>query len=298
MNGIIFDIARFCLQDGPGIRTVVFFKGCPLRCVWCHNPESLSTGEQLLYRAHKCVGCGLCEKACKAGAHRFADGVHEVDFNKCTTCGACVDTCCYGALEIIGKEMTVQQVMDSLEVDRPYYGSDGGVTFTGGEPMLQFEFACALAKAIKESGLNLCIETSGCAPREQFERIAPYVDLFLYDYKATDEAEHKSLIGASNGLLLQNLARLNALHKRIVLRCPLVPGVNDSQAHLRAIAALPKQYDRIEAVEIMPYHSLGETKRAQLGQMESLPDTEQAGAAQKQQWLEKLLAYGCKAKIY
>lgn len=296
-KGTIFDIQRLCLHDGPGIRTVVFFKGCPLRCIWCHNPESLSKQKDFIFRAHKCAGCRVCEKVCEYGVHRFIGNSHIVNFEKCVKCGKCIEVCCYEALSILGSEKTVQEIIDLIKTDIPYYSDDGGVTFSGGEPMFQPEFAIALAAAVKNEGINLCIETCGFAHSGHYEKIAPYVDLFLFDYKATDDDIHKKLTSVSNGLILKNLELLDSLNKRIILRCPLVPGINDSTSHFEGIARIAKTYKMICKVEIIPYHKLGETKRIQMGQPETLPDVSQASEALKQEWLKQLNSFGIDAAI-
>ncbi len=297
IKGKIFDIQRFCIHDGPGIRTTVFFKGCPLRCIWCHNPESISMQKELIYRSHKCIGCRMCEKVCNYGVHHFDEGYHVVDYEKCTKCGRCIEICCYEAVSLVGREMSVREVMDSIKIDIPYYSNDGGVTLSGGEPMFQPQFALALAEAIKKEGINLCIETCGLAPAEQFIKIAPYVDLFLYDYKATSESIHKELTGASNKLILENLDLINSMDKKIILRCPLIPGINDSKDHLKGIADTARKYRNICKVEILPYHRMGETKRIQIGKAESLPHINQPSKEQKFEWLRQLEDYGCKAEI-
>jgi glycyl-radical enzyme activating protein len=296
ISGTIFDIQRFCLHDGPGIRTLIFFKGCPLRCIWCHNPESLCREKEFIYRAHKCVGCRACELVCDKGVHSFNGYKHLVDYKKCDKCGKCVEACCYEAVSILGYKVSIQEIMDSIRTDIPYYKTDGGVTLSGGEPMFQPDFAIALAMAIKSEGINLSMETCGYASSEQFEKIAPYIDLFLYDYKATDDAMHKEFTGVSNKLIIKNLDLLNSLGKKIVLRCPLIPNVNDSTEHLKGIAKMARLYPMIQKVEILPYHRMGETKRIQMGAAESLPEVGPATEVQKQKWLNQLKAFGCEAK--
>lgn len=292
-SGAIFDIQRFSLHDGPGIRTTVFLKGCPLRCLWCHNPEALSFGKDFLYRASKCVGCGACAKACKYGVHSFHSGEHDVLYKNCAKCGACAQVCCYGAVEVIGYSVTVGELMEEIEKDAPYYKNGGGVTLSGGEPMAQAPFALCLAKAVKERDINLCVETSGYAANEDFEKIAPYVDTFLYDYKATDSQEHKNLTGVGNALIRQNLGLINDLGKDIVLRCPLVPGVNDSPEHLRGIAETAAGHAMIKKVELLPYHKMGELKYTQLGDTKERPVISVPTQQLKQQWIETLKSLNC-----
>jgi glycyl-radical enzyme activating protein len=297
VKGTLFDIQRFCLHDGPGIRTNIFFKGCPLRCVWCHNPESYRKQKELIYRAHKCQGCRACERVCPNGAHKFDRNIHIVEFEKCAQCGMCLEVCCYEAVSILGYEMTVDEVIDSVRTDLPYYRSGGGVTFTGGEPMMQPKFAIQLAEALKKEGIHLCIETCGFTNSEYFEQIMPYVDCFLYDYKATDDVLHKKLTGVSNRLILKNLELINSSGKEIILRCPLIPGINDSDEHLAGIAGIFKRHDMIKRVEVMPYHRMGETKRIQLGCNAALPDIKEASEEEKGKWLQKLRNLGCNAII-
>ena len=296
MQGIIFDIQRLCVQDGPGIRTTVFFKGCPLSCLWCHNPESISTGPQLIFRAHKCMGCGACCGVCPSGAQRF-DGSRRIDFDLCRLCRRCCAVCCYDALEILGKSMTVSQVLQSVQVDRPYFGATGGVTLSGGEPMAQFPFALALAGQLKVEGFHVAMETCGFASKAHFRQIAPFVDLFLFDYKATGVGEYLRLTGVGQAAILENLHLLGALGKEIILRCPMIPGCNDSRQHFEAIAELSRSVAGIREVHILPYHRVGETKRRQLGKAEVLPDITPPDAALRVQWLRTLRELGCEGKI-
>jgi glycyl-radical enzyme activating protein family len=297
IKGTIFDIQRFCLQDGPGIRTVIFFKGCPLKCIWCHNPEGLSKQKDFIYYAHKCAGCQACKLVCEKGVHNFKRGKHLVDYKKCDKCGKCVEVCCYGAVSIIGHRVTIKEIIDSARIDVTYNTTGGGVTLSGGEPMFQPQFVIKLAMAIKNEGINLCMETCGFASSENFKKIAPYIDLFLFDYKATDEVMHKEFTGVSNKLIIKNLGLLNSLGKKIVLRCPLIPGVNDSTVHLKGIARIANRYQMIKKVEILTYHRMGETKRIQMGKAESLPKVNRALDEQKKEWLSQLKDYGCSVPI-
>lgn len=265
MYGTVFNIQHFSLNDGPGIRTVVFLKGCPLDCGWCHNPEGKAAGAQLLFNPKACVGCGRCAAVCPQQAHRFENGEHRLDRTQCTVCGACAAACPNGALEVLGRRCSVEDVMAELAKDDIFFGKVGGVTFSGGEPFSQPLFLLSLLKRCREKGYAVCVETSGFANGEDIDACAAYVDRFLFDIKETDPRRHRQWVGVDNERILANLARLNRLQATVVLRCPIIPGVNDRREHFEAIAALADQYDAVEGVELMPYHPLGLAKAAQIG---------------------------------
>lgn len=235
--------------------------------------------------------------ACKTGAHFIENGKSEVDFSRCNTCGACEAVCCYGASEILGKEMSVEQILDEISPDISYYDDEGGITLSGGEPLLQGDFAIALSKAAKSRNIHICVETSGYGNKSVLKELSKYVDLFLFDYKATGDSLHKSLTGASQRVILGNLKLLDLLGANIVLRCPMIPSINDTYHHLRAIARLKKALKSISAVEILPYHRMGESKRESIGDVQGnfklVPPSEE----QKLEWLKQLEAMGCLAYI-
>jgi pyruvate formate lyase activating enzyme len=262
----VFDIQRFCVHDGPGIRTTVFLKGCPLRCLWCHNPESLDPAPALSFTESRCIGCGACLTACPVGAHILNRGKHQIDRTRCQSCGACAAACPTGALEIVGRSMTVGEVLAVVLEDRPFYErSGGGLTVSGGEPLAQTDATEALLASAKAEGLDCCLDTSGFGPWSSIEQLLPFVDLFLYDIKETDEGRHVTHTGVSNDGILANLRRLSAAGARIRLRLPLIPGLNDRDDHLGRVADIISGLSPLKGVEVLPYHRLGEGKRAHLG---------------------------------
>ena len=262
MTGIITDILPFSVNDGPGIRTGIFFKGCPLSCRWCHNPETQRPGPQAMVLPSRCTGCGICSSACPAGAR----GPHgEMDSSRCTGCGACVSACPAEACRISGTEMTPGDVLARILPDKPFFRGRGGVTLTGGEPMEQAGFVLELAALLREEGIGVAMETSGCAPAEAFRAVLPYIGLFLYDWKMTDPEQHRFWTGRDNALIRKNLEMLHDSGAEIVLRCLIVPGVNDTREHFRGIGELTQDLPRIRRVDLLPYHALGNNKRTQLG---------------------------------
>jgi len=264
---LVFNIQKFSINDGPGIRTTVFLKGCMLRCVWCHNPESNRRAPQLMFYPAKCVGCRTCLTSCPNGLHSIGDaGEHNIDRAHCTGCGTCAENC-IGALEIAGKEMTVDEIMTKVMKDNAFYAnSGGGMTVSGGEPLMQPVFTLELLKGAKEKGLHTCIETCGYAAWEDIRALIPYVDIFLWDVKESDSALHKQYTGVENRLILDNLRKLNGEGAAIVLRCPIIPGYNDRDEHLRAIAALAEELENVIRVDVEPYHPLGKSKSESLGE--------------------------------
>ncbi len=267
-TGNIFNIQRFSTSDGPGIRTVVFLKGCPLNCAWCHNPESKNCRRELFYKEGSCIGCGICGEICPLKSHIFSGGTHELIRSSCILCGKCAQICPSGALEMCGENQSVDEVISAILRDAPFYQtSGGGITLSGGEPLLQYEFSLQLLKKAKKHSLHTAIETSGYA-QHNLDEISRCVDLWLYDIKLMDEMKHIQYTGVSNRMILDNLHRLSSIGAKIILRCPIIPGVNMNEAHFDAIAALTR-LDGIEQIHIEPYHPLGISKAAQLGKVQA-----------------------------
>lgn len=268
MQGVVFNIQRFSLFDGPGVRTVVFLKGCPLRCKWCHNPEGLKSKPQVMFNPSRCIACGACAEACENGQHVMKDGMHIFARDNCIDCTKCAQECYSDALSVAGKLMTADEVIAQVERDMPVYKeSGGGVTLSGGEPLFQADFAIEVLKKAKQIGITTCIETSGYGDSQKLDEIAKYTDRFLFDYKATGDEIHKELCGVSQEKILQNLGIINSLGIDVVLRCPIIPELNENEEHINGIAQIAKQHDCIVEVQLEPYHRLGIPKAQQLGIM-------------------------------
>jgi len=298
MKGLIVDINRFSLNDGPGIRTTLFLKGCPLRCRWCHNPESLEPKPQLSFNREKCRNCFKCVEACPSNAHKIIYNKHLIEFSNCELHNECVRVCPNEALSIKGEEKTVDEIMDIVLRDKDYYNnSGGGLTISGGEPMMQFEFTKQILKITKENSIHTCIETCGQSQTDKYLDILEYVDLFLYDFKETDPIKHKEYTGVTNRLILQNLSALYKAGANIILRCPLIPGINDSDEHLIGIVNIYKQFPALAGIEIMPYHNLGNDKAKNIGSEDKFIFLENTSDEKKSEWINKLNSFGCTAKL-
>lgn len=270
MQGIITDIKRFAVHDGDGIRTTVFFKGCPLSCVWCHNPEGLISTPQLAYFSHKCVHCGQCTHLCNSNS--IVDGKHLFDRTACTQCGACLTKCQGEAFKLYGKTVSVQEVVQAVLEDRLFYEtSGGGVTLSGGECLLQAEFCAEVLKILKKEGINTAVDTCGFVLQAAFEQVAPFTDVFLYDIKAIDEKVHVRCTGQSNQIILDNLRYLEKLKKKVEIRIPFVPDWNDGE--MEKITRFLEDFSCVTRVKVLPYHSFAESKYVALGMKNTLPKT-------------------------
>ena len=267
IKGLVWDIQRFNMHDGDGIRTLVFLKGCPLRCLWCSNPEGMNPAPEPQVFEERCIHCGSCEAECLQNAISYGpEQTPTIDPLRCRVCGACVDACPSGALAVIGREMTVEQVLDEVRKDMAFYWrSGGGMTVTGGEPTGQDEFVCELLKAANDINIDTAIETSGYACWAKLERLVPYTDTFLYDIKHMDSRVHRELTGVPNELILDNARRITQFpDTELVFRTPIIPGKTDDEENLVAIAECAARLD-ISRWDLLPYHRFGEGKYQRMG---------------------------------
>lgn len=266
IKGTVFDIKKYALHDGPGIRTTIFFKGCPLRCLWCHNPEGQAPQPEIFLKASRCLKeCRECLPVCEQRAISKKNNSPVINRLLCIACGKCAEACPSGALEIAGKEMSVEEVMAEIEKDVIFYQeSGGGISFSGGEPLLQVEFLDAILDGAKEKNIHTTVDTSGFASFASFEKIAGQVDLFLYDIKLLDDRRHKKYTGVSNKIILKNLKRLAKRRKNIIVRIPLIPEMNDDEENILSTAAFLQSLKSISHISLLPYHAWGKEKYPKL----------------------------------
>lgn len=267
------------MHDGPGIRTLVFLKGCPLRCLWCANPESQEPIPQISSLYNRCIGCDICKKVCPQNAITLIDGVYKIDIELCDNCGLCAEECYAESKRIVGKEMTVEEVIDEIMKDSSFYKrSGGGVTFSGGEPLMQPDFLLEILKECKRLKVNTAIETSGYADSDVIKEIAKYLDLIYYDIKHIDPNKHKELTGLPNEKILDNLKSLNDMRSSIIVRIPIIPTCNDDENNIKGIAEFCVRLKSIVRIELLPYHNLGESKYRSINKEYSLEGLEKPTA--------------------
>ncbi len=260
-RGTVFDIKRFAVHDGPGIRTTVFLKGCPLRCWWCHNPEGISAKPDLMYFEIKCIQCKMCVDSCPINAITFEKNAPIIDRQICDYCGKCTEVCPTGALKLIGSEFTVEELIQEIEKDILLYdNSGGGVTFSGGDPLYQHQFLKEVLQECKKKGIHTVLDTSGCAPKEIFFSVAEYVDLFLYDLKLFDTEKHKKYTGVSNHFIKENLKGLTEIGrgKDVILRFPVITGITDTEENISELVEFVSSLKDIKEINLLPFHDVSE----------------------------------------
>ncbi len=291
---MIFDVKRFAVHDGPGIRTTVFFKGCPLRCAWCHNPEGVSAAPEVMVFSSRCVrGCRDCLPACPLGALAKRRGAVVLDRGRCDGCGACVRVCPAEALQLAGREVSAPELAEEIARDVPFFDtSGGGATFSGGEPLQQAGFLGALLSACRRKGIRTAVDTAGLAPWETFAGLLPLVDLFLFDLKLIDEGRHRRFTGVSNRAVLENLRRLSRSGAELAVRVPLLPGVNDAPRDLDALADFCAALGRRHPVHLLPYHRGYAGKLKRLGRKDALPAAAPPSAPQKERAQKAFAGHG------
>jgi pyruvate formate lyase activating enzyme len=278
-TGFVFNLQKYSLQDGPGIRTTVFLKGCPLCCQWCHNPESISPRREIVVVENRCVACGECREACEFGEVIAGSGPLPPRHEQCTFCSECIDACPTGARQMIGRTMTVAEVVAEVAKDRIFYEeSGGGVTISGGEPLLQPNFTRALLEALRETGIHTVLDTTGFGCTDHLLAAALCADLVLYDLKAFDEQRHRELTGVSNHSILANLKTLDLAHRAVWIRLPVVPGFTDDLVELRKIADFVAGLRSVTLVNLLPFHRSGLHKYERLGQVHGLHGVEAPSA--------------------
>jgi pyruvate formate lyase activating enzyme len=266
-RGVVFDLQRYSLEDGPGLRLLIFFKGCPLRCLWCSNPESQEKHPDIFFDSARCHKCGRCAEVCPSGALSLdADTGIGRDIRRCRLCGDCLTSCPYRARRWVGKRVSVDDLVREVRREAPFFRrSNGGVTLGGGEPLLQGVFAIELLRALRSEGVHTAVETCGFGEWESISRMAEYTDLFLYDLKQLDSGKHERLTGKDNRPILENLQWLAKNHENIIIRYPLIPGCNDSDGDIFALILYLKGIRSLRKVELLPYHRYGEMKYRMLG---------------------------------
>ena len=298
IKGLIFNIQRFSVHDGPGIRTTVFFKGCPLQCIWCANPESINPFPEIMFNEDKCIKCDKCLYICPKGAITKRSNIIVIDRNKCDGCGKCVDVCYSSALSLCGRYLSLDDVLSEIEKDIPFYdASNGGVTVSGGEPLMQQNFLTRLFVGAHEKGIHTALETSGYASWKVFHRILQHTDLVLYDLKTISPKIHKEMTGVTNELILKNLERICRERFPTIIRIPIIPGYNIvNEKDIHGMLKFVVRLKGIERIDLLPYHSLGEIKYRWLGKPYQVK-TNPPGKEFMNKLKETVESYGFKTSI-
>jgi pyruvate formate lyase activating enzyme len=297
--GTIFDVKRFSIHDGPGIRTTIFFKGCPLNCAWCHNPEGIAATREMMYWEKRCARCGTCMDICPQNAiSPSPEGTFIIDPNLCTLCGDCAQACPYEARRIVGREVTVAQVMADIERDVVFYDeSGGGVTFSGGEPLMQPGFLLALLQACREREIHTAVDTTGFAAPGILDRIGDNADMFLFDLKLMDDERHQVHTGVSNALILSNLRRLSSKGHNVIVRTPILPGINDDDENIVRTGEFVSSLAGPPQIDILPYHNTGVDKYHKLGKTYRLPDLKSLSNSRMTEIANTLRGFGLQVTI-
>jgi pyruvate formate lyase activating enzyme len=299
VKGTIFDIKRYAIHDGPGIRTTVFFKGCTLRCRWCHNPEGIEREREIMFRSERCaVECQDCVSVCPQRAITKKRKVISIDRMRCDLCAKCEEACAYEAVELVGREVSAQEILNEIEKDRIFYDeSKGGVTLSGGEPLVQPDFLLDLLTELNKRNIHTAVDTSGFVPSEILRAVSQKADLLLYDLKVMDEEKHKKYTGESNTLILENLRKLSGNGKKIIIRMPVLAGLNDDDENIQKQADFLKSCGGVEEIDLLLYHRGGEEKRKRLRKKDPLEDFRAPSDRRLQEIKDRLSCYGFSVKI-